>query len=522
MQEEQSSHHLQLGELQETYRQDIVSVWIGPILGALLFIPIIWLGWWIYLFLVIAMILIGLVVSYVKSRVTILLYEQGVVEQRGKKKQVIRWEEVRIFRYDITHTTTPTNYGYVSSVSHDYIIEGPEKLKIRFARELPDSEHLFRRITQLATPPLLEQARQRLAALQEVPFDELTVSAAGIMHHQKKKPERFLPWSEVEVTLIGSEGQTSIKQQGNWHTWFEGRIPNTEVFHLLARERQEHTSYHAPTSGHEIAAELPPDLLPASFLLEERYEVIKRLGEGGFGQVYQSYDLARNRQLVAIKQITIGSLSPREAIEATESYHREIAHLSHLQHANLPRIYDHFTDQSHWYIVMEYIDGETLEEIQVADQPLPVSEVIQIGITLCEVLGYLHAQNPPIIFRDLKPSNIMRSQAGQLYLIDFGIARLYDSKREHDTRPLGTPGYAAPEQYGKAQPTFQADIYGLGATLLQLLTGREPLDAQDEWEEMSLPEELRVLLRRMLARDPNQRPRTADEVKQQLLRLGSP
>ena len=146
--------------------------------------------------------------------------------------------------------------------------------------------------------------------------------------------------------------------------------------------------------------------------------------------------------------------------------------LSRFSHRNLPGIYDHFTDPTHWYLVMHYIEGETLDDSlkQTKEGYLSVKEVLAIGVQLSKVLEYLHSCQPPIIFRDVKPANIMRTRWGRLYLIDFGIARQFSPDKTRDTGPLGSPGYAAPEQYGRAQSTKQTDIYGLGATLHTLLT----------------------------------------------------
>src|SRR5207302_9750492 len=127
----------------------------------------------------------------------------------------------------------------------------------------------------------------------------------------------------------------------------------------------------------------------------------------------------------------------------------------------------------------DFIAGETLEEYQsiAPNRRLLLSEVPNIGIQLCTVLHYLHSQQPDIFFRDLKPANIMRTSTGQLYLIDFGIARYFKPGQAKDTVALGSVGYAAPEQYGKAQTTPRADIYSLGAVLHQLLTASEPSQA---------------------------------------------
>src|SRR5947209_12134997 len=222
---------------------------------------------------------------------------------------------------------------------------------------------------------------------------------------------------------------------------------------------------HAPTMA---------PLAPGS-LLEQRYRIVREVGQGGFGVVYEAKDSKRRNKAVAIKQINLRALKPREIIEATDSYNREVTLLSNLRHTNLPRIFDYFTDPEHWYLVMDFIKGKTLEEYlkSVHGGRLPTKEVLKIGIQLCTVLSYLHNRKQPIIFRDVKPANIMRTSKGRLYLIDFGIARQFTPGQSRHTGPLGSPGYPGPEQYGKAQTTEQTDIYGLVVTHQTLLTGIE-------------------------------------------------
>src|SRR5258708_4146925 len=225
------------------------------------------------------------------------------------------------------------------------------------------------------------------------------------------------------------------------------------------------------------AASLNATLLPGS-RLTQRYTIIGQIGQGGFATVYKAQDRYQRNRLVAIKQINLYALSPQEMIEATDAYNREVMLLSRLEHANLPHVYDHFTDSSHWYVVMEYIEGETLEDQlkKLRNGHFPLTKVVDIGVDLCDVLRYLHTQHPPIVFRDMKPANVMITPEGHIYLIDFGIARHYRPGQSKDTGVLGSGGYAAPEQYGKAQTTPQTDIYGLGATLQTLITGKEPLE----------------------------------------------
>lgn len=254
-----------------------------------------------------------------------------------------------------------------------------------------------------------------------------------------------------------------------------------------------------------------------------RYRIKAKIGEGGFGVVYKATDTVEQNRLVALKQITLSALSTREQIEATDAYNREVTLPAKLQHQHLAKLYDHFTDAENWYLALEYIEGQTLEDVlaQSPDGCLPIGEVLHIGKALCDVLGYLHVQNPPLIFRDVKPGNIMLTNKGQIYLIDFGIARRYQVGQSKDTGPLGSPGYAAPEQYGRAQSNQRTDIYGLGATLQTLLTGQDPLEIRAHGlpPNCKIPAELHTLILRMMDPDPNQRPALMSSVNAVLVNL---
>ncbi len=180
-------------------------------------------------------------------------------------------------------------------------------------------------------------------------------------------------------------------------------------------------------------------------LFRNRYFIMSQVGAGGFGSVYKARDIQNGDRLVAIKEVSLLGLHPQAMIEATAAFQREVSVLSQLDHPNLPHLYEYFQDPGHWYlVVMDFIAGETLEEYQskVPNRRLLLSEVLDIGLQLCRVLAYLHSQQPPIIFRDLKPANIMRNHTGQLYLIDFGIARYFKPGQTRDTVALGSPGYA--------------------------------------------------------------------------------
>ena len=262
-------------------------------------------------------------------------------------------------------------------------------------------------------------------------------------------------------------------------------------------------------------------------LLKQRYRIIGLLGQGGFGAVYKAQDTEFANRLVAIKEMSRHHLSTKELQEATAAFKSEAQLLAGLTHPNLPRIYEQFSEENRWYLVMDFIEGETLDEYlsKKGLRYLPVPEVIEIGLQLCSVLRYLHSRQPPIIFRDLKPDNIMRTPDGQLYLIDFGIARHFKQGQAKDTTALGSPGYAAPEQYGKAQSTPRTDIYSLGATLHHLLSGDDPalnpfrFNPLSECEQF-VPEDLDRLIQRMLNMDESKRPDDS-EVRQELRRIAT-
>lgn len=268
-------------------------------------------------------------------------------------------------------------------------------------------------------------------------------------------------------------------------------------------------------------------LAEADQLLHDRYQLLHKSGTGGFGMVYKARDTHSYNQYVALKRITLRGLAAQEVIEATDGFNREVQILSRLSHPHLPRILDYFTDQENWYLVMDFIEGETLEiylrhlDNHKMTRPLPLSEALDIAMQLCSVLDYLHTLHPPVIFRDLKPGNIMRTPMGKLYVIDFGIARHFKPGQSKDTMLFGSPGYAAPEQYGKAQTTPAADIYSLGALLHQMLTGIDPSERPFCFTPLQLYsasglERLNTLLQLMVAMDADKRPASIKAVQAEL------
>ncbi|GHO53517.1 tetratricopeptide repeat protein [Ktedonobacter robiniae] len=258
--------------------------------------------------------------------------------------------------------------------------------------------------------------------------------------------------------------------------------------------------------------------LPEQTLLDGRYQLEALIGQGGMGAVYKALDTRFNNRPIAIKEMSKAGLSSTTAQEAEDAFEREALLLADLLHPNLPRIYDHFSENERSYLVMDFIEGRTVEDYleQAGGKPLPLDQVLDWGKQLCDVLNYLHSHQPPIIFRDLKPSNVMVN-GNHIYLIDFGIARVFKPGQSHDTVALGSPGFAAPEQYGKAQSTPRSDIYSLGALMHCLLTGVDPSEQPFFFRPASqlnpmVPHELEALLIRMLDMSAEKRPASAQEV----------
>jgi serine/threonine protein kinase len=269
-------------------------------------------------------------------------------------------------------------------------------------------------------------------------------------------------------------------------------------------------------------------ILSTNHLLKQRYRVLERIGKGGFGAVYKAVDVQFNNRLVAVKEMSQQNLTNQERAEATNTFRHEAMLLAGLVHPNLPRIYEQFTEEGRWYLVMDFIEGETLEDymLRIPGGKLSVDKVLSIGIQVCAVLEYLHNRQPPIVFRDLKPANIMLTPLGHIYLIDFGIARHFKPGQSRDTAALGSTGYAAPEQYGKAQTTPRADLYSLGATLHELLTGLNPADSPFNFSAMNLPshpahKELEMLIAQMLEVDAKKRPIHVTLVRQTLEKIAT-
>ena len=210
-------------------------------------------------------------------------------------------------------------------------------------------------------------------------------------------------------------------------------------------------------------------------VIEGKYEILKLIGKGGMSQVYLAMDNNLNKQC-AIKEIVKEARNRNNEI-IVQSAIAEANMMKKLDHPCLPRIVDIINRDNVIYVVMDYIEGEPLSKVLQEDGAQPQEVVLEWAESLCGVLEYLHSQNPPIIYRDMKPANVMLQPNGNVKLIDFGIAREYKEQNLEDTVSLGTKGYAAPEQFGgRGQTDARTDIYCLGVTLYHLLTGQNPCD----------------------------------------------
>ncbi len=223
------------------------------------------------------------------------------------------------------------------------------------------------------------------------------------------------------------------------------------------------------------AALQPEGTLPGGMTLQSRYEILSVQGVGGMGAVYRARDLRFSavEKIVAVKEMNNSAPDARLRRIGIQNFEREANILASLSHPSVPKIFDYFSEGQRSYLVLEFVEGETLEDLLEANpQPFTQEEVVEWALQICDVLAYLHSHKPPVIFRDIKPGNLMmRHHDGRIMVIDFGIAKVF----EHGARGtmIGTEGYSPPEQYrGAAEP--RGDLYALGATLHHLLTARDP------------------------------------------------
>lgn len=256
-------------------------------------------------------------------------------------------------------------------------------------------------------------------------------------------------------------------------------------------------------------------MLQIGSLVDGKYKILRVVGKGGMSVVYQAVNEKANK-IWAIKEVRKDGTQNFEVVK--QNLIAETDMLKRFNHPNLPSIIDVIDTEDSFLIVMDYIEGNSLSKAIETSGAQSQDDVIEWSKQLCDVLGYLHSQNPPIIYRDMKPANVMLKPDGNISLIDFGTAREFKSTSVEDTTCLGTQGYAAPEQYGgHGQTDARTDIYCLGATMYHLITGHNPSTPPYEmypirqWNPM-LSSGLEEIITKCTQRNPNDRYQSCAEL----------
>jgi len=283
--------------------------------------------------------------------------------------------------------------------------------------------------------------------------------------------------------------------------------------------QQSDSGNYLPTSG---------QLTPGTNLAD-RYLIQDVTGVGGMGSVYRARDLHFPNvvKLVAVKEMINQAPDPLVRKVIIQNFEREANILATLNHPSIPRIYDYFSMENRSYLVLEFVNGKDLEVVlNQTEGFLPEEKVLDWGIQLCDVLSFLHNHKPdPIIFRDMKPSNVMVNQQNQIILVDFGIAKAFQTGQKGTM--IGTEGYSPPEQY-RGEATTLADIYSLGATIHHLLTRKDPrLEPPFSFGERPIRKinpgvsvELETVISTALQYNAGDRFKTVDELKHAMIAAG--
>jgi serine/threonine protein kinase len=257
--------------------------------------------------------------------------------------------------------------------------------------------------------------------------------------------------------------------------------------------------------------------------LHNRYRILEILGQGGMGSIYRAIDENLGVE-VAVKE----NLFTTD--EYARQFRREAIILANLRHSNLPRVSDHFViDEQGQYLIMDYIEGEDLRERMDRLGVVSEDEILLIGTAICDALTYMHTRKPPVLHRDLKPGNVKITPQGEIFLVDFGLAKVVQAGKQTSTGARAmTPGYSPPEQYGAARTDHRSDIYSLGATMYAALVGVIPEDSlartMDQAEltpirkrNPKISRRTASVIEKALEVHPDDRYQNADEFKQALL-----
>lgn len=278
--------------------------------------------------------------------------------------------------------------------------------------------------------------------------------------------------------------------------------------------------------------------LPPGTVLRSRYKIVEEVGQGGMGAVYRAEDLTLAGRQCAVKEVNPDLGGPPSLVgQAREQFYREASTLARLDHPNLPKVSDYFSEGGREYLVMDFVPGKDLREIaneaRRRGQFLPEETVLEWARQLCDALEYLHSQEPPILHRDIKPANVKLTPSGLIKLVDFGLVKLLapdDNRTITVVQGRGTVQYTPLEQYGgdTGHTDARTDIYALGATLYHLVTGQPPADAKQRFlfpTSLVDPREINPALSdrtaeailRAMAMHPHERPESIGEFRRLLL-----
>ena len=277
-------------------------------------------------------------------------------------------------------------------------------------------------------------------------------------------------------------------------------------------------------------------------ILRERYKIIELVGRGGMGATYRAEDLRLQGRFCAVKEaLPDPDAASDELAQSREQFYQEASTLARLDHPNLPKVSDYFSEDDRDYLVMDFVPGQDLKDklTTALRQGHPLTErlVLAWADQLCDALSYMHTQDPPVLHRDIKPSNIKITPAGRVKLVDFGLVKTLspdDQRTVTVVQGRGTVQYIPLEQYGgdTGHTDVRSDIYSLGATLYHLLTGQPPLDAKQRFlkpKSMRSPRSLNPEVSSQtdhailwsLAMHPDERPDTVAEFRSTLLAPGA-
>jgi len=279
-----------------------------------------------------------------------------------------------------------------------------------------------------------------------------------------------------------------------------------------------------------------PTPLKAGLVLRERYKIRRIIGQGGMGSIYLADDLRLEGRSCALKEVEHDNSLPKDMLQqAREQFLREATVLARLDHPNLPKVSDFFSEDQRDYLVMDFVPGKDLRtmmnDARQKESFLPERDVLSWAAQLTDALTYMHNQDPPILHRDIKPSNLKLTPSGLIKLVDFGLVKILASEEMTITilQGRGTALYTPLEQYGgdTGHTDVRSDIYALGATLYHLLTNSPPIEARERFlhpDSLVLPRQINPNLSARTERGvlwamslhPDERPQSVEEFRQAL------